>query len=291
MLPPVFCLGDPMLSYRHAFHSGNFADVQKHLVLCLLLRLLRQKDSPFSVIDTHAGAGIYSEDSDFASKNREYLSGIEKVIGNKALRELVPEYYAAIDKLRAENPKALPGSPYFEQLSLRQSDHLMLMDLHPADEDTLHRVFHRDHRISVQRRDAMKALGAAVPPLPRRGLCFIDPSYEEKDDYEKLVRALKTALRRWPSGIYAVWYPILARLADRSKNLTAELKHLNVPLLDCAVRVMPQPEEHGMCGSGMLILNYPYALPPLLEKLMPPLREALCDEEGEARLRILTPRP
>ena len=122
-------------------------------------------------------------------------------------------------------------------------------------------------------------------------MCFIDPAYEEKNDYHALVKALKVGLSRWSTGIYAVWYPVLGKLKDHSKNLAADIKRLNVPLIQAELRVNEQDEVYGMCGSGMLILNYPYGLDKELSALMSELYKCLCDEKGEAKLKILVPQP
>lgn len=279
-----------MLSYRHGYHAGNHADVLKHITLCLILRCLEMKEKPYSVVDTHAGGGLYSEDSVFASKNREYMTGIEKIRKSEKLRAIVPEYFKVIDELAKEDPKAIPGSPWFESELTRDCDRVTLIDLHPSEIDTLKEVFHRDHRINVQKRDAMEAMGGVLPPTPRRGLCFIDPSYEEKGDFEAMVKALKKALSKWNTGIYAIWYPVLSRMADHSKNLVQEIKRLGHPLLQAELRVKKQEEEIGMCGSGMLVLNYPYALIEPLKAATAVLGKELCDSNGSSAFKILNPR-
>lgn len=280
-----------MLSYRHGFHAGNHADIIKHLTLCLLLRALNQKDKPYSIIDTHSGAGIYSQNSAFAQKNEEYQSGINKILQNRDLKRLVPEYYDTLDKLRQQDPSLMPGSPYLEAQLSREQDKLTFIDLHPAEAESLHKIFRRDHRINVQNRDGLEAIAALLPPTPRRGLCFIDPAYEEKNEYHELVKALKKGLARWAVGIYAVWYPVLGRLSDHSKELTQELRRLNVPLLQAELCIEPQQEIRGMCGSGMLIINYPYGLEKDLEEVVGALYKNLCGEGGTAKVKILTKRP
>ncbi len=277
-----------MLSYRHGFHAANFADVLKHMTLCLLLRSLNAKDKPYSVIDTHAGAGIYDLASAWAEKNQEFKSGYVKILGNEKLKALVPEYYAAIAKLQQEKgPQAYPGSPYFEQCALRENDHLLLSDLHPTDEQILWENFHKDSRISVQRRDGLESLNAILPPVPRRGLCFIDPAYEEQNDYYEVVKAIRHGLKRWGTGIFCLWYPVLGRLSDHSKNLAQELKRLNLPLLQAEINVKAQEEERGMNGAGLLILNFPYNLDKELGSVLSELAKCLCQSTGSCRLKVL----
>lgn len=279
-----------MLSYRHGFHAGNHADIIKHLTLCLLIRSLNQKDKPYCLIDTHSGGGVYSQDSTFAQKNAEFRTGLNRILDDARLKTLVPEYFQSLEALRQNGAHLIPGSPYLEQRLLRENDRLVLNDLHPSEQQSLHRLFGRDQRVTIQNRDGYEALGGLLPPTPRRGLCFIDPSYEEKNEYHELVKGIKKGIARWATGIYAVWYPVLGRLIDHSKELTQDLRRLGLPMLQAELRVMPQQEERGMCGSGMLILNYPFGLDRELEDLMGPLYKALCDEGGEARLRVLNPR-
>ena len=280
-----------MLSYRHGFHAANHADILKHMILCLLLRALNRKEKPYSIIDTHSGSGIYNLSSAMALKNQEFRSGIKRVINNKGLKKIVPEFFEVLEQLKAADEQAYPGSPYFSASLMRDSDKLTLIDLHPTEFENLRRCFRRDERINIQNRDGLEALGAILPPTPRRGMCFIDPAYEEKNDYHALVKALKVGLSRWSTGIYAVWYPVLGKLKDHSKNLAADIKRLNVPLIQAELRVNEQDEVYGMCGSGMLILNYPYGLDKELSALMSELYKCLCNEKGEAKLKILVPQP
>ncbi|MCR5085295.1 MAG: 23S rRNA (adenine(2030)-N(6))-methyltransferase RlmJ [Succinivibrionaceae bacterium] len=280
-----------MLSYRHAFHSGNHADCLKHLTLCLLLGMLTQKDKPLSYLDTHAGAGAYDLRGEFASRNREYQGGVAKIMGNARLRELVPGYYAALAALNPDlpegaAPRAYPGSPTLAAALCRECDRLLLNELHPADHKALEQRFRHDPRVAVHRRDAYEALGALLPPTPRRGLCLIDPSYEVQGEIHSLLKALKGALAKWQVGIFAIWYPVLARELDYSKNLTHAISRLGPELLQVEMRVGPQPEGHGMCGSGMLILNPPYQLKERLGEMMDALYPALASEGGAARLAV-----
>ena len=280
-----------MLIYRLGFHAANHADILKHMILCLLLRALNRKEKPYSIIDTHSGSGIYNLKSAMALKNQEFRSGIQRVINNKGLKKIVPEFFEVLEQLRAVDEQAYPGSPYFSASLMRDFDKLTLIDLHPTEFENLRRNFRRDERINIQNRDGLEALGAILPPMPRRGMCFIDPAYEEKNDYHALVKALKVGLSRWSTGVYAVWYPVLGKLKDHSKNLVSDIKRLNVPLIQAELRVDEQDEVYGMCGSGMLILNYPYGLDKDLSALISELYKCLCNEKGEAKLKILVPQP
>lgn len=279
-----------MLSYRHGFHAGNHADILKHLTLCLLLRALIRKDKPCCVTDTHAGGGIYDLNSPFAAKNREYHSGIDKIRDNPLLPRLVPEYFEVLKKLQQRQQSLFPGSPYFEQQLLRPDDRICLIDLHPAEFAALKENFGRDKRISIHCRDGFEALEALLPPRPRRGLCLVDPAYEDRREYHLLVKYLKIGLKHWQNGCFAVWYPVLGRLRDHSKNLVQELHRLNFPLLQAELRICAQGEDLGMCGSGMLILNYPFGLEKELNPVMAELFKCLSHKDGGAVLRLLNPR-
>ncbi len=285
-----------MLSYRHAFHAGNHADVLKHVTLCLLLRKLNDKDKPYFYLDTHAACGIYGLNERFAALHKEYLSGLQPVWGSTELRTLVPEYYAVIEQLNVAVgrkvaadilPSFYPGSPYFAASLSRECDRLTFLELHSREFAMLRDNFKRDARIHCALQDGFKTLPQLLPPPIHRGLLFIDPSYELKTDYLAALKAVKTALARFNTGIIALWYPVLGRLHDRSRNLVQELKRLRAPLLQVEMRPTAQSEEHGMCGSGMLIINYPYQLYEHLEDCLNVMYPLLCGSQGSAKLRIL----
>ena len=143
----------------------------------------------------------------------------------------------------------------------------------------------------MQKRNGLEAVSALLPPTPPRGLCFIDPPYEEKNEYYETAKAVKKGLQRWATGVFAVWYPVLGRMSDHSKELTQELRRLNFPLLQAELCVEKQSEERGMCGSGMLIVNYPFRLDKELTELVDILYKTLCSDEGSAKVRIINPQP
>ena len=278
-----------MLSYRHGYHAGNHADVLKHMLLCLTLRFLNHKDKPYSIIDTHAGAGFYSLNSVFAQKNKEYLTGLQKVIANEKLHKLVPEYFEVIKSInnKAAAAEFYPGSPLFECALSREEDRLTFIDLHPAEIEVLKKNFSRDSRVNIQRRNGFEALNALLPPNPRRGLCVIDPSYEEKTDYIELVKYLKTAIKKWNVGSFFIWYPVLARTIDHSKKLVQDIKRLNLPLLQAELQIEAQAEDIGMCGSGILLVNYPFGIETKIEEIMNELYQNLGNEGAKAKVKIL----
>ena len=284
-----------MLSYRHGFHAGNHADVLKHMTLCLIMRALTQKDKPATFIDTHSGAGLYDLTSGFASKNLEYSTGWDLIKDNAKLQELIPEYYkVCAQALKEPNASRVmyPGSPYFEHALARPSDSLFFHDTHPAEYESLLQIFKHKAHIRVELRSCSDTINALLPPLKKRGLIFIDPPYEDKQEYTKVVSDIKNGLGLFKQGVFALWYPVLARMQDHSKNLTQALKRLNMPLLQVEMRVSAQEEDFGMCGSGMLIINPPYQLEDKLSPIVEELYKSLCDPQtGIARLELLVPRP
>ncbi|EJN09188.1 23S rRNA (adenine(2030)-N(6))-methyltransferase RlmJ [Herbaspirillum sp. YR522] len=287
-----------MLSYRHAFHAGNHADVLKHMVVIQLMQYLGQKDPAYMVIDTHAGAGVYALDGDYASKNAEYETGIAPLWNLRDMPEAVKQY---VDLVRSLNPSGklryYPGSPYCAEKIMREQDRLRLFELHPSEVKILEDNFRkleahaqaqgqrpaaRGKRVLVYRADGFAGLKALLPPPSRRGLVLIDPPYEDKRDYGRVVEVLKDALVRFPTGVYAVWYPVLQRnesrqLAERLKRLGAK-SWLNVTL---AIHG-PAPDGFGLHNSGMFILNPPWTLEPMLREVMPWLVQTLgADDSAE----------
>lgn len=271
-----------MLSYRHAFHAGNHADVLKHLVLIALVRYLAQKDKPFWVIDTHAGAGAYALDSAHASKLGEYKQGIARLWDRRDLPPLVAEYVAQVRRMNPDGRLLhYPGSPFFALWNLRDHDRLRLFELHSRDTLRLAENFQSVSRqVMVSPTDGFAGLKALLPPPPRRALVLIDPSYEEKQDYERVIQALKDALDRFPGGTYALWYPQLTRL--EAHELPQRLKRLPVKSwLHAALRVRePAKDGFGMHGSGMFILNPPWTLHDTLADVMPFLSKVLGEAPG-----------
>ncbi len=271
-----------MLSYRHAFHAGNHADVLKHSVLIALLRYLGQKDKAFWVIDTHAGAGAYALDSAQAGKLGEYRQGIGRLWERADLPPLLADY---VDQVRKLNPDGrlqhYPGSPFFSWWNLREQDRLRLFELHSRDARLLGDNFQTAGRqVIVSPTDGFAGLKALLPPPPRRALVLIDPSYEEKQDYERVIQALRDALTRFAGGTYMLWYPQLTRL--EAHELPQRLKRLPVAAwLHVALRVCtPAKDGFGMHGSGLFILNPPWTLHDALADTLPFLCKVLGEDSG-----------
>ena len=277
-----------MLSYRHAFHAGNHADVLKHFIEVQLLRYLAQKDKPFWYIDTHAGAGCYALDSGYATQNTEYQSGIARLWERDDLPAPLADYVALVKRINPDGQlKLYPGSPLVALELLREQDRMRLFELHPTDSEILQENFAKNTtghgaQVLMQTADGFGALKALLPPPPRRALVLIDPPYEDKQDYQRVVVALREGLKRFASGVYALWYPQLQRA--EAQQLPEQLKKLPVKSwLHVALSVQaPSEDGFGMHGSGMFILNPPWLLHGVLQEVMPYLVKALGQGgEGE----------
>lgn len=270
-----------MLSYRHAFHAGNHADVLKHAVLVELCQYLTQKDKAFWVIDTHAGAGKYRLDSGQSAQLEEYRDGIGRLWERDDLPLLLTHYVALVRRFNP--PKKLfvyPGSPSLALQLLREKDWLYLFEKHSTDVKMLAECFAAHSRqVRIGYTDGFGGLQSLLPPQPRRALVLIDPSYEEKSDYERVVMALKDSLKRFATGTYMLWYPELSR--REAFELPGRLKRLGARWLHVALRVRtPASDGMGMHGSGLFIINPPWTLHGQLETLMPYLVKTLGQDGG-----------
>lgn len=271
-----------MLSYRHVFHAGNHADVLKHTLLLAVLDYLNQKDKPYWVIDTHAGAGGYRFDAGRARGHAEHAQGIGR-LWNVAADSLPPLVARYVEAVRAENPdgnlRRYPGSPLLTLRTLRPADRLRLFELHPADvrllgETIAGTVADAQKRVAIRQEDGFTGLKALLPPPPRRALIVIDPAYEDKRDYVRVVDALKDGLRRFPDGTFFVWYPLLQR--NESILLASKLKKLAPDWLNATLTVKaPAPDGMGMHGSGVFIVNPPWTLAARLRETLPRLVDLL----------------
>jgi 23S rRNA (adenine2030-N6)-methyltransferase len=272
------------MNYRHVFHAGNHADVFKHAALTLILEHLLQKPQPFAVFDTHAGIGVYDLTSEGAQKTREYEQGVGRVFGQPlAAAPLYGELLAAM------NPRGLaayPGSPEIVRRLMRDGDRLICCELHPADLEALRARYRGDRQVSIHHRDGYEAIGALLPPAQRRGLVLIDPPFERPDEATRLVEALATGLRKWPTGIFCAWYPVkdgqigdfltlAATAAPYPKALRAEFSPF-------------APDEASLPGGGLLICNTPWKLDEKLAALCEELSGRLGNGRGSWRVDWLT---
>jgi 23S rRNA (adenine2030-N6)-methyltransferase len=271
-----------MLSYRHAFHAGNHADVLKHCLLVAMLRYLNQKDKPWWYVDSHAGAGIYDLNADHARKTAEFEAGIGRLWLRDDLPGALADYVGLVRDLNPDGRLRLyPGSPWLASRLMREGDQMRLFELHSTDVQMLRHVFAEAGRhIKAEATDGFLGLKAVLPPQPRRGLVLIDPSYEIKDDYRRVVTAMKEGLERFATGTYAVWYPLLPRAEPA--QMVERLKRLPVTAwLHVRLSVQaPSREGFGMHGSGLFIVNPPWQLADQLQALMPWLVDVLAQDAG-----------
>lgn len=270
-----------MLSYRHAFHAGNHADVLKHFILIELLSYYCRKDKPWWYVDTHAGAGCYALESTHAEKTAEYLHGIGRLWQRADLPHALKAYIDAVGQFNPHGGLTFyPGSPALAMTQLREQDRMRLFELHPTDAVSLEQTFARDgDRVQIRKADGFAGLRAVLPPPTRRAVVLIDPPYEVKEDYRRVVEVVRDALRRFPEGTYAVWYPLLAR--TEARQLPERLAGLDAgSWLDVRLAVhKPARDGLGMFGSGLYIINPPWLLPQVLETVLPWLVAALGEDE------------
>jgi len=279
-----------MFSYRHAFHAGSHADILKHLTLIHLVEYLQEKPGALTIIDTHAGAGIYSLKDGFAAVSKEAESGIFKLLqfieAGHPTADSVKKYVELVQTENVEGELATyPGSPFLLARLLRPQDRLKLFELHPKEIDILRhnvRELKQAKQIDVYAEDSFARLKGLLPPPSRRGLVLIDPSYEDKQDYRYLEVALEEALQRFATGCYAIWYPMLSRresaaLPDRMKKIAASHKR---SWLHTELRVENVPGERRLQASGMFIINPPWTLEKYLTDALPSLTKALGIDGG-----------
>ncbi len=277
-----------MLSYRHAFHAGNHADVLKHIVLLQVLDYMKQKDAPFLYVDTHSGAGLYDLHSEWASKKAEYKTGISHLWKAADLLPEVQPYMDIIHQLNAEGKlKIYPGSPWIAYQSLRPCDRARLFELHPNEYTCLSENFSRQRNIKIGKSDGFQALSAVLPPASRRAVILIDPPYEVKSDYQTVVSSLKEACRRFNSGVYMIWYPVVNRkTVDKLERDLVSSGIRNIQLFELAVK--EDTDESGMTASGMIVINPPWKLKQTMQKILPWLEKKLCaDQKAVYRINQL----
>jgi len=285
-----------MLSYRHAFHAGNHADVLKHFVLMHVLQYAAQKDKPFWYVDTHAGGGMYALDRGYALQNAEFRDGVARLWNASDLPAPLANY---VELLHRFNPgselRHYPGSPAIARELLRKDDRMRLFELHTSDSKLLRQLFlggqAESHRnVLIDTTDGFSGLKALLPPPTRRAIVLIDPPYEDKSDYQRVVEAIKDSMKRFATGTYMIWYPLLQRpeplqMLDKLRKLQPE------SWLDTSLTVQtPALGGFGMHGSGLFIVNPPWTLPQMLSEVLPTLVKILALDEGaEFRLESHLP--
>jgi len=272
-----------MLSYRHGFHAGNHADVLKHWLCVLTAQYMGQKDKPFLYVDTHAAVGVYSLQSRDAKKTSEADGGI-KAIWGKDVPPVMQPYIDLVKSLnQSEKLSLYPGSPWFVQQCLRSQDKARLYELHPQDFVLLNKNFKDKRNVKVEKSDGFSGVKSLLPPPQKRAMVVIDPPYEVEQEYKTVVQSVKDSLKRFPSGTFIVWYPLINRRSMNSANKQNMAEKMAGPLgrlgaksfLDVRLWVNGKEETPGMYGSGLAVINPPWNLASQLEEGLPFLVESL----------------
>ncbi len=251
------------MNYLHSYHAGNFCDVVKHICQIALMEALARKPTPYCYVDTHAGTGCYDLFSEFSNKTKEYENGIQKIIQADNPPALVKRYldcvHAINNKLTGSKMSSLryyPGSPMIARQMLREHDRIVACELHPNEYQSLKHNFHDDYQVAVHHMDGFHGLKAFLPPKERRGLILIDPPYEDPDEFSRIARLLPIALRRFETGIFAIWYPIKeqSHVEKFYKTLKSSISN---PVFAIELTIYPDIPQH-LNGCGMAVINPPW---------------------------------
>jgi 23S rRNA (adenine2030-N6)-methyltransferase len=267
------------VNYRHHFHAGNVADVFKHLVLIRVLEALRLKETPFCVVDTHAGSGLYR-----LQAPGEFEQGIGRLWPARAEWPPLAAYFELLAALNRNGLNVYPGSPWIIRALLRPQDRAVFMEHHPEEAAALRDNLLGSRGITINEADAWAALKGLVPPRENRGLVFIDPPYEQPDEFDQVARALRAAHPRWRNGMYLVWYPIKARRPV--EKLHEAVRVLGAEALAVELLTLPEDVPQRLNGSGVILINPPWKLEETLRALLPPLATFLAGPNGQPQVRI-----
>jgi 23S rRNA (adenine2030-N6)-methyltransferase len=273
-----------LFSYRHAFHAGNHADVLKHAVFIHILDYFNRKDTPYWIIDTHAGAGLYDLRSDWTTQSGEVTDGLDRVLRAAHPPPLIERYLQEIQRLNPDGvANYYPGSPWLALSIMRSGDKLHLFELHPTEIDVLKRnLAHQgktaQRQTTLYAKDGFDGMKGLLPPLPRRGISIIDPSYESKQDYRRVLQAVNDGLKRFATGCFVVWYPQVQR--REAHEMARALERLSTPWVHAALTVKkPGADGFGLHGSGVFVLNPPWTLYKELQAAMPWLEKQLAQDD------------
>ncbi|WP_298195746.1 23S rRNA (adenine(2030)-N(6))-methyltransferase RlmJ [Novosphingobium sp.] len=268
------------MNYRHSFHAGNSADVVKHSLLIALVRALQHKPGALTLIDTHAGCGLYDLGGDEAQRTGESVQGVRRAFADP--NPLLDDYRAAVVAVNGgavnggAEPNLYPGSPRILVQLLRPQDALILNEKHPEDVQALRAVM-RDTSAAVHQRDAYELWLAMVPPRTARGVVVVDPPYEQTDERDRITATLAAAQRKWAHGVTVIWYPLKDRATHQ--RWKAQLRRIGIPKLLCVEHWLYDVDQPGLYnGAGLFIVNPPYAFTQILPPLLDALRAALAPE-------------
>lgn len=268
------------MNYRHAFHAGNAPDVFKHIVLVHVLRALHKKETPFCVVDSHAGRGEY-----MLGKEGEYQDGIGALWPERGQWPMFADYFAAIEKYNGTGKlHRYPGSPLIIREFLRPQDRAVFMELHPEEYAHLKALFDKTKGVQIQHVSAWSGLKGHVPPRENRGLVLIDPPFEKTSEFADITAALRTAAKHWRNGIYMIWYPI--KVGHPIPRLHRAVAELGLPALTAELTTLPTDIPHRLNGSGLVIINPPWQLKETLEQELPLLAQRLAGPNGKPGVRV-----
>ncbi|EKO3660104.1 23S rRNA (adenine(2030)-N(6))-methyltransferase RlmJ [Vibrio metschnikovii] len=278
-----------MLSYRHSFHAGNHADVLKHIVQSLILNALQQKETPFVYHDTHSGVGRYDLTHEWSEKTGEYKQGIGRLWQQTDTPAAIDSYLDAVKALnQGDELRYYPGSPRIAHAHLRAQDRMVLSELHPSDYPLLEQEFARDRQVAIYKQDGFARLKASLPPKERRGLVLIDPPYELAKEYRDVVQAIAQSHKRWSTGIYAIWYPVVNRCDI--EDMLDGLANLGIrKILQIELGVAPDTNQRGMTASGMIVINPPWKLESEMQTILPFLKQAIAPATGHFKVEWVVP--
>lgn len=276
------------MNYHHIYHAGNFADVFKHTLLILLLQALQRKPKPFCYIETHAGRGCYDLASIEARKTLEFRDGISKLWEIKNNPEIITIYKNIIRQFNQNsNLRIYPGSPCIAKALLRENDRMWVSELQIDEAWQLQQLFIRDRQVKVFQQEGYQALKAWLPPVERRGLVLIDPPFEEVDEFDAISVGLRTAYRRWQTGIYAIWYPIKSRSAVTQFQHALQQSGIQ-KILIAELCIYPEDIPLRFNGAGLVIINPPWQFAEQIQILLPWLWNQLSvAQQGSYRVSWL----
>lgn len=255
----------------------------------LILDALKQKEKPFIYHDTHSGVGRYDLTHEWSEKTGEYKQGIERIWNQESSPQELQSYLNAIRTLNpCEELRYYPGSPRVARAQIRKQDRMVLTELHPSDHPLLEQEFQRDAQVRIYKEDGFARLKASLPPKERRGLVLIDPPYELAKEYRDVVNAISQSYKRWATGIYAIWYPVVNRVDI--DDMLEGLEALGIrKILQIELGVAPDTNERGMTASGMIIINPPWKLENQMREILPFLQQAIAPVTGHFNLRWVVP--
>lgn len=281
------------MNYRHSYHAGSFTDVVKHVILSALVTSFFRKDTPFTYIDTHAGIGYYDLFSDTAKKTGEYQGGIEKIIQQENPPPLIKRYLDCVHKMNNQltaskfaSLRYYPGSPMIARMLMRPHDQVIACELQREDYESLRRAFAGDKQAAVHHMDGFLGLKAFLPPPSGRGLILIDPPYENPDEFTRIAHSMPVAIKRFPAGVYAIWYPIKQKNEVSRFYQTLKAK-VDLPIFSIELTIYPDLPNH-LNGSGMVIINPPWQFEETIKEILPWLWKSLTiNDQGGYQATLL----